>query len=198
MMLVHIEQPDIAERVHNAWLATIEDGVHTYDIYKEGVSTPEGRDEGVRRGRRRAPRQAPPEAQGGRLRRRAASPPSRRRARPRPRPKQETVGVDVYVGWTQPRQRRSRRKAPAARRPAVRAAHADLPRHQGLAGRPAGDVSAPTSAAAGSWAPAASRVTHADIVALLSRIAGAGLEFVMTENLSDFDGERGYSLGQGE
>ena len=37
-----------------------------------------------------------------------------------------------------------------------------------------------------------------DIVALLSRIAGAGLDFVKTENLSDFDGERGYSLGQGE
>src|SRR5256714_8154168 len=38
MMLVHIDQADIAERVHNAWLRTIEDGVHTYDIYKEGVS----------------------------------------------------------------------------------------------------------------------------------------------------------------
>src|ERR1041384_2405861 len=37
-MLVHIDQADIAERVHNAWLRTIEDGVHTYDIYKEGVS----------------------------------------------------------------------------------------------------------------------------------------------------------------
>ncbi len=38
LMLVHIGQPDIAERVHNAWLRTIEDGVHSYDIYKEGVS----------------------------------------------------------------------------------------------------------------------------------------------------------------
>ena len=38
MMLVHIGQPDVAERVHNAWLRTIEDGVHTYDIYEEGVS----------------------------------------------------------------------------------------------------------------------------------------------------------------
>ena len=38
LMLVHIGQPDVAERVHNAWLRTIEDGVHTYDIFKEGVS----------------------------------------------------------------------------------------------------------------------------------------------------------------
>ncbi|WP_321476203.1 NADP-dependent isocitrate dehydrogenase [uncultured Paludibaculum sp.] len=38
MMLVHLNQADIAERVHNAWLRTIEDGIHTYDIFKEGVS----------------------------------------------------------------------------------------------------------------------------------------------------------------
>jgi isocitrate dehydrogenase len=38
LMLVHIDQPDIVERVHNAWLCAIEDGIHTYDIYKEGVS----------------------------------------------------------------------------------------------------------------------------------------------------------------
>src|SRR5580693_3441781 len=39
LMLVHINQPEVAERVHNAWLRTIEDGVHTYDIFTEGIST---------------------------------------------------------------------------------------------------------------------------------------------------------------
>ena len=38
-MLVHIGQGDVATRVHNAWLRTIEDGVHTYDIYSPEVST---------------------------------------------------------------------------------------------------------------------------------------------------------------
>src|SRR5258707_11692281 len=33
MMLVHINQQEVAERVHNAWLRTIEDGTHTYDIF---------------------------------------------------------------------------------------------------------------------------------------------------------------------
>jgi hypothetical protein len=37
-MLIHINQFDIAERVHNAWLRTTEDGIHTYDIFKEGIS----------------------------------------------------------------------------------------------------------------------------------------------------------------
>src|SRR6202050_1382245 len=38
LLLVHINHPEAAERVHNAWLRTIEDGIHTYDIYAEGVS----------------------------------------------------------------------------------------------------------------------------------------------------------------
>src|SRR2546421_7390140 len=38
MMLVHIGQTQTAERVHDAWLRTIEHGVHTYDIFDEGVS----------------------------------------------------------------------------------------------------------------------------------------------------------------
>jgi isocitrate dehydrogenase len=38
LMLVHIKQPDVASNVYNAWLKTIEDGVHTYDIFHEGTS----------------------------------------------------------------------------------------------------------------------------------------------------------------
>lgn len=38
MMLVHIGQGDVASKIRNAWLKTIEDGIHTGDIYREGVS----------------------------------------------------------------------------------------------------------------------------------------------------------------
>ena len=41
-------------------------------------------------------------------------------------------------------------------------------------------------------------ISQPDVVALLSRITSAGLSFVKTEGLFQFDGERGYSLGQGE
>jgi isocitrate dehydrogenase len=41
-------------------------------------------------------------------------------------------------------------------------------------------------------------VTQAQIVDLLGRITHAGLEFIKTENLATFDGEQGFSLGQGE
>jgi isocitrate dehydrogenase len=48
MMLVHIGQYDIAERVHNAFLRTLEDGVHTYDIAKEGKNPHTTRQVGTR------------------------------------------------------------------------------------------------------------------------------------------------------
>jgi isocitrate dehydrogenase len=36
------------------------------------------------------------------------------------------------------------------------------------------------------------------VVSLLSRIAGAGYDFIKTEGLYTFDGQRGFSLDQGE
>src|SRR5438552_735798 len=38
LMLVHIDLPEVAERVHNGWLRTLEEGVHTYDIFTQGIS----------------------------------------------------------------------------------------------------------------------------------------------------------------
>lgn len=38
LMLIHVEQSPCAGTIHNAWLKTLEDGIHTYDIFKEGVS----------------------------------------------------------------------------------------------------------------------------------------------------------------
>ncbi|VVM04916.1 partial isocitrate dehydrogenase, partial [Methylacidimicrobium cyclopophantes] len=37
-MLLHIGQWEVAERMHNAWLRTLEEGIHTYDIFREGKS----------------------------------------------------------------------------------------------------------------------------------------------------------------
>lgn len=39
MMLNHIGQQDIAAKVKDAWSCTIEEGIHTKDIFKEGIST---------------------------------------------------------------------------------------------------------------------------------------------------------------
>src|SRR5205807_6355897 len=102
MMLVHTGQTDVAERAHNAWLKTMEDGIHTYDIYKEGVSkekvgTREFAEAVVARmGQRPGQLKAVSYKAGeggegsfaGRMARKAAA------------ANKETVGVDVYLDWT--------------------------------------------------------------------------------------------------
>ena len=41
-------------------------------------------------------------------------------------------------------------------------------------------------------------VSHAQVISLLNRVADAGYDFIKTEGLYMFDGERGFSLDQGE
>jgi isocitrate dehydrogenase len=41
-------------------------------------------------------------------------------------------------------------------------------------------------------------VTPTQVIELLGRLAGAGLPFIKTEGLFTFDGEPGFSLGQGQ
>ena len=94
-----LDQPDIAERVHNAWLCTMEDGVHTYDVFKEGTSKQKvgtkefARSGGGASGQERRIRSRPCIIQP--LRPRPRVPP-----KPAATPAKVTVdGIDVYVAW---------------------------------------------------------------------------------------------------
>jgi isocitrate dehydrogenase len=197
MMLVHIDQPDVAERVHNAWLKTIEDGIHTYDVYDDAVSrqkvgTKEFAEAVVARMGQRpeklkarsyasAPKQTlPPPASTARI-----------------IPMQTGVGVDVFVGWNNPDTDALAARLQPLAGPEFRLT---LMTARGMKVWPDG---MPETARADQTrcrflAADAGTISNADVVALLSRIASAGLLFVKTEGLFQFDGERGYSLGQGE
>jgi isocitrate dehydrogenase len=41
-------------------------------------------------------------------------------------------------------------------------------------------------------------ITHAHIIALLTKVTQAGVDVIKTENLCTFDGEKGFALGQGQ
>ena len=43
-----------------------------------------------------------------------------------------------------------------------------------------------------------SSITHEEVIELLGRLVKAGLPFIKTEGLFTFDGEPGFSLGQGQ
>jgi isocitrate dehydrogenase len=198
MMLVHIGQRETAERVHNAWLSTIEEGIHTYDIYEEGVSkekvgTREFADAVIARlGRQpRTLKAVSYAASGGG----AAAPraPQAKAAAPR----QELVGVDVFVGWSAPDESALVSKLQPIASPDLKLT---LITSRGVKVWPDGlPETMRVDEVRCRFVPVnGGAIPQARIVELLSRLDAAGLSFCKIENLYTFDGERGFSLGQGE
>ncbi|HEY8383862.1 MAG TPA: NADP-dependent isocitrate dehydrogenase [Microvirga sp.] len=195
MMLQHVGQAEAAERMHNAWLKTLEDGIHTADIYNPSVSTKrvgtEAFTDAVIERLGETPKQLKPvryEAGAGGI-------PVRPYERKAPAAK-ALVGVDVFVEW--------------------RGSAADLALHlkgaedgllalqiitnRGVKVWPQG---LPETFCTDHWrcrfeAPAGKSPNKASVAALLARLAARGVEFVKTEHLFTFDGVPGYSLGQGQ
>ncbi|MDX2181910.1 MAG: NADP-dependent isocitrate dehydrogenase [Bryobacteraceae bacterium] len=192
MMMNHIGQPDVASRVHNAWLKTIEDGVHTYDIFKEGVSTQKvGTKEfaqavvarmGQRPERLKAVDYKPfkqPEF----------------KATVRTPSKKERVGMDIFVVWTD---------SPDALATKLKASEGDglsltMISNRGTKVWPDGfPETICTDVFRCRFQNANSAVSEANVVAQLGRIGQHGFDIVKFESLYNFDGQAGYSLGQGQ
>jgi isocitrate dehydrogenase len=194
MMLVHIDQADIAERVHNAWLRTIEDGIHTYDIFAEGVSKQKvGTKEfaqavGARVGQKPETLKAASYKSGPRQSGTGVT------SHHAPA-KKETVGVDVFLDWNG--------KADDLG-PQMESVAGELQlvtiSSRGVKVYPGGN---PETMTGDHWIcryadKDGEPVSHAQIIGLLGRVAGAGLDFIKTENLCTFDGKAGYTLSQGQ
>lgn len=198
MMMVHIGQPEVAERVHNAWLRTIEEGIHTYDIFRDGVSrekvSTSGFADAVIARVGKLPEQLKPAtyALSDRV-------PPVAGAVIREPARKDTVGVDVFLGW-----------AEAGRDPNVLGERLlpldgdglklNMISNRGLKVWPSG---APETFCVDHWrcrylAADGGNISHGQIVRLLDRMAAAGFDFIKTENLCNFDGQPGYSLGQGQ
>ncbi len=196
MMLVHIGQADVAARIRNAWLRALEDGMHTLDIYKEQVSAKrlgtQGFAEAVIERLGSEPRHLRPAEFTHREIKVELS-------KPRPRHKR-LVGVDVYLDWDE-----------ADRDPEVlgrrvqelgdRRLSLTMVSNRGVLVYPEGMRDAYCS---DEWRcrflceDEEADLSREDILKLLGRFADAGLDFGKTEHLYTFDGERGFSLGQGE
>jgi len=193
-MLMHIGQGDVATTVHNAWLRTIEDGIHTYDIFDpeasaEKVGTAGFADAVIDR-LGAQPEHLKPVAYP------ATADPIRIEVAPRPIAVKEQVGIDVFV------EHRGTPDELGAQVEAV-AGHLRLVMisNRGQKVYPGGDSSTITTdhwrcrfQAQDPKAP----VSPEEAIALLTRLADAGLPFIKTEGLFTFDGVAGYSLSQGQ
>jgi isocitrate dehydrogenase len=201
MMLVHVGLTEVAERVHNAWLRTIEDGIHTYDIYEEGkskekVGTKEFAEAVAQRvGQKpqtlKAAAYKPAEPRNNAAEVVGEARPARARA------KKELVGVDVFLDWTSGT---ANDLGDGLGKLSGDGLKLEMMSNRGVKVWPGGHAETfcsdhwrcrfiPDSDGVG--------VSHAQIISLLKRVGEAGYDFIKTENLYNFDGERGYSLDQG-
>ena len=196
MMLVHLGQGEAATKVHNAWLRTIEDGIHPADIYRPGQSAERAGTEAfadaviARLGQ--PPRQLEPVSY--------AETPARRVAAVLPAPavraEKTLVGIDVFVeGLDQPDQLASRLQVATAGLVPL-----TMITNRGVKVWPAGHAE---TLCTDHWrcrflAAPGKAFNPAMSVELLRRLARAGIPFIKTEQLYLFDGEPGFSLGQGQ
>jgi len=196
LMLAHIGQADVAQRVHNAWLKTIEDGIHTYDIYKEGTSKQKVGTKEFARAVIDRMGQMPTKLKPASYNTSPEAAPRKPRA-PKPAEKKETVGVDVFLDWNagSPDELGEKMKALAGD-----GLHLRMITNRGTKVWPEGfsDTFCSDQWTCRFVAKDGKPIDHKQIVDLLGRVAAAGFDFVKTENLCTFDGKNGFSAAQGE
>ena len=197
MMLVHIGQPETAAKINNAWLKTLEDGVHTADIYQIGVSSriagTQEFAEAVVANLGEKPRRLKPVAFHTLEKAKLAkvTPPS-------PEFKKELVGVDVFLDWNDSN-RNPNALGEQLKQFAIDGLSLDMITNRGVKVYPDGQ---PETFCTDHWrcrflAVEGDTTTHAQVIELLKALDQAGLDFIKTEQLYRINGERGYSLGQG-
>jgi len=193
MMLAHVGQVPVAQRIQDAWLCTIEDGLHTRDIYgaqsARCLSTREFTAAVIERLGRRPQHLASPALGNAAV---DASPSSS--SAPVPAPRKERIGVDVFIDWN----------GGSAERLAAQLQEVNPPLKLTMI----------TNRGTQVW-PRASEMTRcvdhwrcrfvgngpvsgASVIDLLAAIERTGLDAIKTEGLYTFDGEPGFSLGQGQ
>ncbi|MGP1395783.1 MAG: NADP-dependent isocitrate dehydrogenase [Inquilinaceae bacterium] len=197
MMLIHIGQAEAAEKVHNAWLRTVEEGVHTGDVFKQGVSrlevgTAAFADAVIARLGQKPQTLAPVAYDGAK-----GGIPVPVAAPTRP-VKKTMVGVDVFLH--QPSDTSPDRLAAAIAAPSDAPYALTMITNRGVKVWPNG---MPETFCTDHWrcrfeATPGQPFDRNMVVALLGRLAAENVEFIKTENLYLFDGEPGYALGQGQ
>lgn len=195
LMLAHVGLPDAASTIHNAWLRTIEDGIHTYDIYEEKVSKAKvGTKEFAQAVIERlgsAPQKLKAVHYSSALNLHRNTKTSALMV------KKVVVGTDVFIDSKEPVE-------------AIQKTLEGLGKHgvkltmisnRGVKVWP---NKMPETACVDSWrcrfmSPVKGQsVTHQQIVELLQRMIEKGLDFTHTEQLYTFDGVPGYTLAQDE
>ncbi len=194
-MLNYIGQTAVAEKVQNAWLKTIEDGIHTYDIYKEGVSkkkvgTKEFADEVIANlGQKPSKLKSVEYAHA-----KSIQLPKYRRKAARSKTLQ---GVDLFVHWPGTNAEELAKKIHKLDANGIKLS---MITNRGIKVYPDGF---PETFCTDHWRCRFKPVnetlmTKKQILHLLETAEEQDIDIIKTENLYAFDGKPAYSLGQGQ
>jgi isocitrate dehydrogenase len=197
MMLRHLGQAKTAALVQDAWQRTIEDGIHTPDIFRaqhsrRKVGTSQFADAVIARLGERAV-QRPPE-RGLRV---VPDRPAKPRSAPPAASAKQLVGVDVFLEWNAPGRDPAELGGRLESLPGG-ALRLEFITNRGVQVYPGGRSQTLRS---DHWrcrfSTRGEPLDAAEIPRLLSRMVEHGYDLIKTENLYHFDGERGYSGAQG-
>jgi isocitrate dehydrogenase len=194
-MLVHVGLAGTAEMINNAWLATLEAGIHTADIYRPGLSE---REVGTRAFTDAVidrlgeePRHLKPVHY--RARAFSVQPSATRPSEKR------LVGVDIFLHWDEDG-RDPQRLGASLEAAAPEAWQLRMITNRGVKVYPEGlEETFWTDHWRCRFLPSDGATTRVrDVLHLLGALDDVGFDVIKTEHLYTFDDEAGYSLGQGE
>lgn len=195
LMLNHIGQTHIAEKIQNAWLRTLEEGIHTADIYKDGVSkqqvgTQEFADAVITNLDKMPEMFAPVEYKKDAVL-------NLPKYQKKPQQVKLLKGVDVFVDWNGT----DANKLAALLSP-LESENIKLSMitNRGIKVWPNGfEETFCTDHWRCRYKPADGyNLTKKDIVGILTRAEEHEIDSIKTENLYSFDGRDAFSLGQGQ
>ncbi|MBC5993686.1 NADP-dependent isocitrate dehydrogenase [Pontibacter cellulosilyticus] len=195
MMLNHVGQNDIAEKIYNAWLKTIEEGVHTPDIYQEGTSKQKvGTQDfatAVINNLGQKPAQLSSVAYGKGIKFNMP------KYMPKPAATKKLLGVDVFVHWNGRDPEEIAKQLQQLDTPEVKLS---MITNRGIKVWPEGFAE---TFCTDHWRcrfqhAQEQPITKEHIVAILAKAIEKNIDTIKTENLYAFDNRKAFSLGQGQ
>lgn len=195
LMLLHIGETESAEMIQNAWLKTLEDGIHTADIYKSEVSSKKvGTHEFAQAVIERLG-QAPLQLKAVKYKKTAGI--QIKPYQKRVEAKKELIGVDIFVCWNGTNANEIGERIAPLKHKNI---ELSMISNRGIKVWPNGFEE---TFCTDHWrcrykSLDGSSISQGDIIALLTLFNQHQIEVIKTENLYTFDGKIGFSLGQGQ
>jgi len=199
-MLIHINQPETATLIENAWLTTLEDGVHTADIYssqysKQKVNTEEFAEAVIARLGKKPSHFKPVDYKSDIQPKIECYGETKK-----PRAQKELIGVDVFIEnfHLSPNELGEKLKKIASSLQLI------VITSRGLKIWPDCMIDSPDTNScccrfqSSDDIKQLKTISHQDILKLLQKFDELGLDVIKTENLYTFDGKLGFSLAQGQ